>query len=178
MTHEFDRAEVRRDERGVWLCLRVKNPWMARKQIGLMEAGKWFIAEIKRKIERRSSKANRYFWKLCGMLAAVSGVRKEDIYRSYIIEIGDNSRFVPYIDEAQRKLIWTLWESQGLGWVVEDAGQNLLCCYYGSSTYDTRQMGRLIDLVVQDCKDQDIETAPPGDILRWVNDWRPEARTV
>ena len=47
-----------------------------------------------------------------------------------------------------------------------------------SSTYDTRQMGRLIDLVVQDCKDQDIETAPPGDILRWVADWKPEARTV
>ena len=115
---------------------------------------------------------------LCGKLAAAVGVPKTDVYRSYVKEIGDNSRTVPVANDQQREMITKLWESQGLGWVVEDAGENLLRCYYGSSTYDTRQMGRLIELVVQDCRDQDIETAPPGDILRWVKDWKPEERGV
>lgn len=115
---------------------------------------------------------------MCGKLASAVGIPKTDVYRSYVTEIGENYRCVPYANEDQRQLIWQLWEAQGLGWVVEDGGHNMLYCYYGSSTYDTRQVGRLIDLVVQDCKDQDIETAPPGDILRWVADWKPEARTV
>ena len=54
----------------------------------------------------------------------------------------------------------------------------MLLCYHCSSTYDTRQMERLTDLIVQDCREQGIETPPPGDILRWINDWKPEARAV
>ena len=177
MTHEFDRAEVRRDEFGNWLCLHVKNAPMARNECGQMKKGV-YQAEIKRKTEKRSRKANAYFWTMCGKLASVVGIPKTDIYRSYVTDIGDNYRCVPYANEDQRQFIWQLWEAQGLGWVVEDGGHDTLYCYYGSSTYDTRQMGRLIDLVVQDCKDQDIETAPPSDILRWVADWKPEARAV
>lgn len=178
MTHEFDRAEVRRDDNGNWLCLHVKNAPMARNECGQMKPEKLYQAEIKPKREHRSSKANAYFWTLCGKLASVVGIPKTDVYRGYVKDIGDNFRIVPVANEQQRELITRLWSAQGLGWVVEDAGQDMLCCYYGSSTYDTRQMGRLIDLVVQDCKDQDIETAPPGYILRWVADWKPEARTV
>ena len=33
--------------------------------------------------------------------------------------------------------------------------------YIGSSDYDTAQMSRLIDLIVQDCKAQGIETLTP-----------------
>lgn len=177
MTHEFDCAEVRRDERGAWLCLRVKNPRLARNEVGQMKH-RIYDAEIKRHYERRSRRANSYFWTLCGKLAAAVGVPKTDVYRSYVKEIGDNSRTVPVENDQQREMITKLWEAQGLGWVVEDEGKNLLRCYYGSSTYDTRQMGRLIDLVVQDCRNQDIETAPPGDILRWVKNWKPEERGV
>lgn len=177
MTHEFDRAEVRRDDGGNWLCLHIKNAPMARHECRQMKKGT-YQAEIKRKTEKRSRKANAYFWTLCGKLAAALNIPKTDVYRSYVTEIGENYRCVPYANEDQRQFIWQLWEAQGLGWVVEDGGHDTLYCYYGSSTYDTRQMGRLIDLVVQDCKDQDIETAPTGDILRWVADWKPEARTV
>ena len=178
MTHEFDRAEVRRDESGNWLCLHIKNAPKARNECAQMQDGKIYQADIKKQYNKRSKKANAYFWLLCGKLAAAIGIPKTDIYRGYIRDIGDNYRVVPVANEEQQQFIWNLWESQGLGWVVEDGGNDLLYCYYGSSTYDTRQMGRLIDFVVQDCKDQDIETAPPGDIMRWLADWKPEARTV
>lgn len=178
MTHEFDAAEVRRDERGAWLCLHIKNAPMARNECGQMKPGKLYQAEIKRKLNRRTSKANAYAWTLMGKLAAVLGIPREDVYRGYIPDVGDNARTVYYADRQQRDLIASLWESQGLGWLVQDAGNGWLLCYYGSSTYDTRQMGRLIDMIMQDCKDQGIETAPQGDILRWIADWKPEERVV
>ena len=41
-----------------------------------------------------------------------------------------------------------------------------IMAYYGSSTYDSKQMSQLIDLLVTDCKEQGIETATPEEIER------------
>jgi len=45
-------------------------------------------------------------------------------------------------------------------------------CLYGSSDFDKEQMARLIDLIVQDCKDIGIETMSERErsllIERWV----------
>ena len=179
MIHKFDKAKVIRDHNGQnWLCLRVLNAPMARQECSLLKKGKTYISEIKLLIERRSKKANNYFWLMCGKLAAVSGITKSEIYRSYILEIGDNYRMEPYYSEVQRQFLWKLWESQGLGWIAQDAGDNYLCLYYGSSTYDKKQMARPIDLLVQDCQAQGIETAPPGSIEKWIYDWKPDERTI
>lgn len=177
MTHLFDKAAVRRAEDGKsWLCLRIKNAPMARNEAGQMKAGKTYAAEIKLHREKRSGKANAYAWELMGKLAAMLGLPRETVYRSYIPEVGDNLRTVPIATDAQRDLITSLWQAQGLGWVVEDAGGGWLLCYYGSSTYDTAQMGRLIDLIVQDCKEQGIETATPEQLGRMVGEWKPKER--
>ena len=37
---------------------------------------------------------------------------------------------------------------------------------YGSSTYDTAQMSRLIDNIVQDCKAVGIETLTPSELAK------------
>lgn len=44
--------------------------------------------------------------------------------------------------------------------------------YFGSSSYDTVQMSRLIDLLIEDCKAQGIETATPDEIARYKEEWR------
>lgn len=178
MTHKFDVAKVIRDHTGKsWLCLRVQNAPMARNECIHLKSG-LYDAEIKKHFDKRSKKANRYFWMLCGKIAAVTLVPKNEIYRSYIKEIGDNYKFVPVANNEQRKLISSLWESQGIGWVTEDFDADYLICYYGSSTYTTEQMARLINLVVQDCQSQDIPTEPPGSIDEWISDWKPDERTV
>ena len=43
--------------------------------------------------------------------------------------------------------------------------------YYGSSTYDTRQMSQLIDNLVQDCKALDIETLTPEKLSLLMEEW-------
>ena len=43
--------------------------------------------------------------------------------------------------------------------------------WYGSSTYDTEQMSRLIDAVVQDCERAGIETMTPAELDALVSRW-------
>jgi hypothetical protein len=69
------------------------------------------------------------------------------------------------------------WEHNGLGWVTERSPSKIEGCtnvtlYYGSSTYDTAQMSRLIDLVIQECKQQDIDTMTPAERDRLVSLWQ------
>ena len=39
-------------------------------------------------------------------------------------------------------------------------------------------MGRLINLIVQDCKEQGIETEPESTVIGWLSKWKPEERGV
>lgn len=43
---------------------------------------------------------------------------------------------------------------------------------YGSSKYDTRQMSRLIDLIVTECKEQGINTLTPREIALLKEGWK------
>ena len=136
---------------------------------------KEYIIEIKEKKQRRSLDANAYFWTLCGKLAEVTRIAKTDIYRSYITEIGGNSDMVCVQDKAV-EAFRSAWESHGMGWVTEVLPSKLegctnIICYYGSSTYDTAQMSRLIELAVQDCKENGIETLTPNEIAAMTAAW-------
>jgi hypothetical protein len=55
-----------------------------------------------------------------------------------------------------------MWESKGIAWFtekVEEIGNKaIINAYYGSSSYNSKQMSRLIDNLVQDCKEIGIET--------------------
>lgn len=44
--------------------------------------------------------------------------------------------------------------------------------FYGSSAYDTAQMSRLIDNIVQECKAQGIETMPTEKLDRLKEMWK------
>lgn len=70
-----------------------------------------------------------------------------------------------------------IWEAHGDGWQCVDRGEsNVPGCrtvfaYYGSRVFDTRQMSRLIDSLIQDCKALDIETLPPDKLAALVGEW-------
>jgi hypothetical protein len=118
---------------------------------------------------KRSNDANRYFWQLVGQLSAKINVSPEDIYRTYIKDIGGNYEVVPIREDAVDTWVQA-WRSKGIGWQCEIIGDSKLrgyknvICYYGSSTYDTRQMSRLIELCIADCKEQSIETMTPSEM--------------
>lgn len=130
---------------------------------------------VKKHREKRSLDANAYFWVLADRLAEKTRIPKTDIYRRYIREIGGNHEMVCVIDSAVKKLR-NGWEHNGLGWQTDTMPSRIPGCtnvilYYGSSTYNTRQMSHLIDMAVQDCQEQNIETLSPEKLAGMMEEW-------
>ena len=165
------------DAAGDWLCIQTGK---ARKILDGLKAGKVYDIEIKEHRERRSLDSNAYAWVLMDHLAAKIGIPKTDIYRKYIREIGGNCETVCVVEAAADKLRRG-WENNGLGWQTDITPSKISGCvnvvlYYGSSTYDTAQMSRLIDMIVQDCHEQNIETLPPEKLAGMMKEWRGGTR--
>lgn len=123
---------------------------------------------LKRFRAKRSLDANGYAWALIDKIAAEMRTTKEEVYRSTIRNIGGVSEVVCVQDRAVDKLRQG-WSKNGLGWQTETFPSKLDGCtnvilYYGSSTYDTRQMSTLIDSLQQDCRALGIETRPQEEI--------------
>ncbi|WP_312281569.1 hypothetical protein [Oscillibacter sp.] len=178
---QFDSARWMQDSGGVWLCLHVTAPAAAKEFCGKMEP-KLYDADLKVHREKRSLDANAYFWVLAGKLAAKLGITPEEIYRAYVPDVAGNYEVVPVRED--RITAWEkLWCGGHIGRMVEDigpcrntAGYHNIRSFIGSSDYDTAQMARLIDLVVSDCKEQDIETLPPDKLDAMKLDWRINER--
>lgn len=131
--------------------------------------------EIKKHHEKRSKDANAYCWTLIDKLAAETAVPKAEVYRNAIRSIGGVSDFVCVKEEAFDKFK-AVWCAKGLGYQVDMLPSKLEGCitavvYYGSSTYDTKQMSSLIDNLVQDCKALGIPTETPEQIEKMKALW-------
>ena len=136
-----------------------------------------FELSIDRVKAKRSNDANQYFWVLVGKLSEKINVSPEDIYRTYIKDIGGNYEVVPIREDAVDTWVKS-WRVKGIGWQCDIIGDSKLrgyknvICYYGSSTYDTRQMSRLIELCIADCKEQGIETMTPTELASLMENYK------
>lgn len=169
----FEKAKVIIDGEDAYLCVSI--PFMdAKKFVGEMKPKKYSV-EIKEHKERRSLDANGYFWVLVDKLAEKLNKPKTEIYRDYIKDIGGVSETVCVKNVALEKLCEG-WQHNGLGWQTDTTPSKIEGCtnvilYYGSSTYNTEQMSRLINFVVEDCKAQGIETMTPNEIANMLSLW-------
>ena len=131
---------------------------------------------VKKYRRKRSLDANAYAWTLIDKLAAKLNLPKADVYRELIRSIGGVSQTVCVINKAVDALI-DGWKHNGLGWFGETFPSKIDGCtnvilYFGSSTYDTKQMSDLIDYLVEACKMQGIETATPEEIAKYKEEWK------
>ena len=176
MEFEIKGADWMHKMDGMWLMLQTKGANDASRVCGMMEPTKEYVCTIEEKTKKRSLDANAYAWVLLGKIAKKVGIPKEDVYRNYIKDVGDNYEIVPIKKEAEERWVKN-WQKKGIGWVCEVLGDSKLegyvnvINYYGSSTYDTNQMSALINLIVQDCKEQGIETMTPAELQRLMEEW-------
>ena len=137
---------------------------------------KLYNLEVKEHRKKRSLDANAYAWVLIGKLADAMRITPLEVYRQAIQNIGGNYEVLP-IREGTVDHFIKVWEAKGLGWPCVDMGPSKIQgywnvrAYYGSSTYDTRQMSQLIDNLVQDCKALDIETLSPEKLSLLTEGW-------
>ena len=149
--------------------------------------------EIKKASKQRSMDANNYFWWLCGEIAKASSKYstdgKNEVYREAIQAKGE---YEPLLvkEEAVPKFI-SRWGQKGTGWfaeVIDDyvnepgtytdiMGDNVdlykvVHAYYGSSTYDSLSMSRIIDYVVNIANDLGIATMTQKELDKTLLSWQ------
>ena len=157
---------------------KIKAIAAAASYIDSLQDGKTYVLTIKEKKRRRSLDANAYAWVLLDKLAERLHEPKEQIYRGYIREIGGNSETVCVKNEAVDRLTEG-WENNGIGWQADTMPSKIAGCtnvilYFGSSTYDSGQMARLIDFIVQDCEAIGIETKSAEELEKLCEEWGAE----
>ena len=137
-----------------------------------VEATRWY--------KKRSLNANAYLWVLIGKLAEKLNISNIEVYKKHIKEAGKYT--VLQMEEEVMTEFERIWQKNGLGWFCEKAideyGQVVLLAYNGSSSYNTKQMTRLIDSVIQDCKEQQIETMTPEELKSLLARWERWAKEV
>lgn len=158
------------DTTGAWVSFQVPTPVEARGICESMTQGERYIAEIKKYRKKRSKNANDYLWELLTQMSQALAnsylyVSKEDIYRKHI-KIAGRCDYVAVPERAVESLIKG-WDDKGIGWFAEVVdfipgkeieGCKKVCLYYGSSTYDTAEMSRLLGSVIQEAQDMGIDT--------------------
>jgi hypothetical protein len=169
----FEKAQINTNEHGVYLCIKlpVESRQKARDFVLNLKDNVKYVAKLGERKEKRSLDQNGYFWVLCNQLSAVLKIPPNELYREYIKDIGGNYEIVPIKAEAVKRWI-EIWNGKGIGFVAEDLGESKIKGYhnirnyYGSSTYDTAQMSRLLDLICADCDENGIVTLEKEEIER------------
>lgn len=126
--------------------------------------------ELKRFKKRRSLDANAYMWVLVDKLAAKLEVSREDVYREAIRDIPGVSTVGCFTSSMAPDIVKS-WTSRGIGWQAIELPSKIKGCtnlqlFKGSSEYDSKQMAALIDCLVNECKEQGIETMSPKELAR------------
>lgn len=143
-----------------------------------LKEGKQYEISIKEVKKKRSLNANAYCWTLISQIATLLKISKEEVYQSYIRDLGI-CKTIEISDNAVSTIVKS-WSMHGIGWVADvlDYGQHegfkLVNLYYGSSSYNTRQMSALIDAIVQNCEEIGIETMTPAELSLLKENWNGE----
>lgn len=133
--------------------------------------------ELKEYKQKRSKDANAYCWVICDKIAKELSkekiVTKEEIYKDAILQIGTFEPMI--IEEKAFDNFKRIWERQGLGFLIQEVSRKDKCirvnCYYGSSTYNSKEMSLLINLLVDLAQSLNIETMPQDELNSLLESW-------
>lgn len=136
--------------------------------------------EIKKHREKRSLDANNYMWALCTRLAEKIGspTLPKDVYKHALRECNIWSKEF-FADEDLYNYLKEQEDEEGATFRVvdklyESESGIKVRAYKGSRKFDSYQMSRLIDYIVEECKEQGIDTMPPDELERLVSGWHPK----
>lgn len=130
-------------------------------------SGQELAVDIKKWKPKRSLDANAYAWVLIHAIASAVEQSPNAVYREAIRDIPGVTEVVVVPLRAADKLA-SVWEAKGIGWQTERFESGYPGCvnmilWYGSSTYDTKQMRMLIDRLCDQAHELGIDTMTPDE---------------
>lgn len=120
--------------------------------------------DIDKHRDKRSLNANAYMWTLLRELANTVKTTEDELYEDYIRKYGVYQFLVvkPSAVETLKKQFKIIDE---LGEIKINGQTGIqLKAFFTTSTYNSKEMARIIEAIVQDCKAIGIETRSPEEI--------------
>lgn len=134
---------------------------------------KWDLKEHKKK---RSLSSNNYYWRLVEDLAVKTHVPKAKIHNLYLRQVGQTEKFgdkpvymlLPDDDATEEQVLLASTYHLAPRRETKIGTDNKTYRWYvmlkGSSDFTTEEMNMLVDLAVQDAKENGIEVMTPDDL--------------
>lgn len=119
----------------------------------------------------RSLNANALFWHCVDEIATALRIDRETVYIDMLRQFGKSTYICvkPNMVEAVKKQ-WR--ECIELGIVkINGKPAKQMQCFFGSSTYDTAEMSRLIDGTIETMRDLDLPLPIPKDVQMALEEW-------
>lgn len=130
------------------------------------------ILTLKQYREKRSLNANAYLWVLLQKIAEATNIDKETVYLQMLQRYSRVFTHVICKPNSVDKFTQQWRTVINLGEVTVNGTKGIqLQCYFGSSTYDSKEMSVLINGVVDECKALGIETATPQELSLMCEEW-------
>lgn len=137
---------------------------------GLKELEKLDI-DIKKYRNKRSLNANAYMWQLLDKMTVPTQMARWDLYLYYLSQSG------VFVDmaikaEAYPTLVEQFRYTEVLdSWAEGDQGYKTVRCTFGSSTYNSHEMAKLLDRVTEDAKAMGIDVLTEDDYKAMLSAW-------
>ena len=128
--------------------------------------------EAKQWREKRSLDSNAYAWVLMQRIAEKIHSDKWEVYLDMLKRYSRSFTHIIVKENAVNAVMEMYRASIDLGEITV-GGQtgHQLQVYFGSSTFDTKEMSVFIDGLVSECKELGIETLPPEEQERMLKAW-------
>lgn len=123
--------------------------------------------------EKRSLDANALMWHCIGEIAKSLNPPR-DKWEIYIESLRKYGKYTyVLLSEKAVETFKQLWRETEVVGEVDVNGRKAvqLLCYYGSSTYDTKEFSVLLDGIIEDMKDLGLNPPLPSDIKRSLEIW-------
>lgn len=122
--------------------------------------------------EKRSLDANAYAWVLMQKIAEAIHTDKWSVYLMMLERYSPVFTHIIVRPEAVERVKGEWRTVKVLGPIQVNGSFGIqLQCYFGSSTFDSKEMASFIDGIVSECKEMGIETLPPDEIERMRREW-------
>lgn len=133
--------------------------------------GKEVTVEVKLKRRHRSLDANAALWAMLGDMAAVLHTSKDELYLQMLERYGVFTHVIVKPNVVERvKAEWRTVRVLGEVTVNGQTGIQLQC-YFGSSTYNSKEFSVLLDGVISEAKEIGVEYISEADKALMLSEW-------
>lgn len=131
---------------------------------------------IKLHREHRSIDANKMLWACLGDIANEINADSWGLYLQMLKRYGQYTTILVNADAVEMmRRQWREVDEVGEATIVNEDGiaqrKVYLNCYFGSSTYDSKEFSKLLEGVVSEMKEIGLEPPPSRDMQRAIEQW-------